>query len=324
MNQQKNKTAVLLINLGTPKSPELKHVGSFLSGYLGDKRVISLPYLKRKLLVNGIIIPSRCKHAAKHYQWLWKQYNGKFPLVHYGYLTRDLLQKELGNEFNVYISMSCSEPTIEKSICSIIKEEYKKLIIIPLFPQYASSSTGICLEKSLTEIKKFNTIPQIITINSFYEQPLFIDAFCKRISSYHPEQYEILLLTYHSLPLNHMKRDKEYKNSCLKTSDLIIAKLNLSKTRTYTTFQSQMSDKWMGPFTDEFIIKKAKEGIKNILVVSPSFIADCLETSYELGLEYKKLFLDNGGENYQLVESLNDSSEWIYFLKNLVLKYHQA
>lgn len=319
----KNNIAVLLINTGSPDGPEKRNVAKYLSRFLGHRRIISNPFLFRKLLVNMIIIPFRIRKSSARYLFLWKEYNQTFPLVHYGFESQKLLQEKLKDEAQVFLGMCFGKPDIKKIIQEIARRRFSQLIIIPLFPHYASSSTGVALEMVMKELKQYPLIPQVKTINSFYEHPLFIDAFAEKISSYHPENYEQIMFTYHSLPMSHVKKAENtpycYVSACMETTRLISEKLNMPKEKIITTFQSQISKDWLQPFSDQIIIEKAKQGIKSLLIVAPSFVADCLETSIELGIEYKRLFLNNGGEKCELVKSLNDSEKWIELLKNIYI-----
>ncbi len=317
------KTALLLLNTGSPQSSHPFDVARYLSKFLGDRRIISLPWFFRKLLVNGIIVPIRCFRSGARYKKLTGMFGGKFPLVHYGEKLCQMLQDLLEDEMTVFIGMRYGQPSIEKQIETIVKNGYEQLILLPMFPQYASSSTGSVLECVLNSIKKSTVIPEIHIIPPFYDHPLFIKAFAERIKQAGYESYEQILFAYHSLPMSHIKAVEgtvfDYEKACRRTTELIAHELNLKKDCYSTSFQSQMSSKWLGPFTNDLIVEKSRSGVKSLLLVAPSFVADCLESSLELGVEAKEDFLSNGGVKYALVESLNDSLLWIDCLKDLVL-----
>ncbi len=317
------KTALVLLNTGSPRSPHPFDVAKYLSKFLGDRRIISIPWLFRKILVNGIIVPVRCFRSGARYKKLISMFDGNFPLVYYGENTVRMLQDTLGNEMTIFIGMRYGEPSIEKQIESAINEGYERLILLPLFPQYASSSTGSVLECALNTIKKSVVIPEIRIIPPFYDHPLFIKAFAERVQQAGYKSYEQILFAYHSLPMSHVNEVKnspfDYEKACRRTSELIARELNLNENCYSTSFQSQMSSDWLGPFTNKIIVEKARNGVKSLLVVAPSFVADCLESSLELGEEAKADFLLNGGEKFALVESLNDSSLWLTCLQELVL-----
>ncbi|GHV21580.1 ferrochelatase [Bacteroidia bacterium] len=317
-----SKTALLLLNTGSPDSSNPIGVAIYLSKFLGDRRIISIPWFFRKILVNGIIVPFRCFKSAVRYKKLAVMFGGHFPLPYYGEKTKTMLQDVLGDEITVFLGMRYGNPSIEEQIKTIMEEKYDRVILLSMFPQYASASSGSALECALNVIKGYSIIPVVQIIPPFYDHPLFIKAFAGKIRQSGYESYEQIVFAYHSLPMSHIREVEgsvyDYEDACRKTSGLIARELDLPETIYETTFQSQMSSGWLGPFTDDVIVSKAKSGVKKLLVVAPSFVSDCLESSLELGEEAKSKFLSYGGEQYALVESLNDSPLWIDCLKNLV------
>jgi len=331
-----NKTALLLINVGTPDSPDLSDVRQFLSEFLSDKRVINLPYITRKILVNGIIVPFRAPKSAKLYQKLWTKKGS--PLLFYSIEVQKKLQHYLGKKFKVYLGMRYGNPSLKETLIQMKKDNLDEIIVLPLFPQYASATSGTAIDYFLKLIREWNTIPQLKIISQFYKHQEFIDVFANRIKSYLKDNYDHILFSYHGLPIkqvtrSHDKKDCEefnctneindqnkncYHATCYHTTRLLVENLELSDDQYTVCFQSRFAKKWLNPFTDEVIIQKAKEGIKKILIVSPSFTTDCLETIVEIGIEYKQLFEENGGEHLQLVESINDSDDWINALKSII------
>lgn len=330
------ETAVILINVGTPDSPSVKDVRKYLFEFLNDPRVIDIPWLLRKILVNLVIVPFRSPRSAKLYKMLLSD-NG-FPLLYHGTGVRDKLQELLDNRFRVFLAMRYGNPNLKRVLEEIKKKGYSKIIALPLYPQYASSTTGTSLAVIMDRVKKWEVIPEIRIINQFYDNPGFIDAFVKRIRSYNYSEYDHIVFSYHGLPLrhidrihpgrpsgscsceNHLPEDGEYcyKATCHETTRLLVAKLGLDKGDYSTAFQSGLSDKWIKPYTEDVIVSKAKEGSGKILIVAPSFVADCLETTVELGIEYNKLFIKAGGAHLEYVESLNDMPEWIMVLKDMI------
>ena len=330
------KTAVMLINIGTPDSPAVNDVRKYLSEFLNDPRVIDLPWLLRKLLVNLIIVPFRAPKSAKLYKILW---SGKgSPLIFHGNRVRDKLQEQLGDSFAIYVAMRYANPNIREVLEQIRTKGFTKIIVVPMFPHYASSSTGSAVEAVMGQLKKWNVIPEVKFVGQFYHNPQFTDAFAERIKACHPEKYDHIVFSYHGLPLSHIasvhpETDCEncpcahqfpehgtvcYKATTYKTTRMLAVILNLPNGSYSHSYQSRLSDKWLKPYTDKLLIQKAKEGIKNILVVSPVFIADCLETTVELGIDYKNQFIVAGGQNLEYVESLNDMPAWIDLLKRLI------
>jgi protoporphyrin/coproporphyrin ferrochelatase len=333
----KNKTAVLLINLGTPDSPSVSDVRSYLSQFLNDPRVIDIPWLLRKMLVNLIIVPFRAPKSAKIYQKLWTE-DGS-PLLFYSNKVKSLLQNELGNGFDVHLAMRYKNPSIPDVMEVIRKNNYKKIIVLPMFPQYASASTGSALDEVMRVIRKWWVIPELKIISQYYDHPLFIEAFVQRGKKYNFNEYDHVLFSYHGLPERQVDKvydeglcadhDCEheiteenkycYKATCYATTRLLANKLGIPAEKYTVSFQSRLDKKWLEPFSDEVVKQCAVKGMKKILVFSPAFTADCLETIIEIGDEYQEIFHHNGGDKVQLVESLNDHPVWIQCLKELCL-----
>lgn len=334
----KKKTGVLLINLGTPASPDTKKVREYLSEFLNDPRVIDIPWLYRKLLVNLIIVPFRAPKSAKIYKELWTDKGS--PLLYYGEMVRDQLNDKFDENVRVELAMRYQEPSIPSVLKKMKKENYDKIIVLPLFPQYASSSTGSALQKAMEVISKWWVIPEVSVISQYYDHDGYISAFAERGKQYNIEEFDHVLFSYHGLPERQVDKVYEdgkpcsdhnceneitpdnkfcYKAVCYETTRRLVEKLKIPEGKYSVGFQSRLGkDPWITPYSDHLVIEKAKEGTKKLLVFSPAFIADCLETTIEIGEEYKELFESHGGEKLQLVESLNDHPVWIDTLKDLI------
>ena len=340
----KLKTAVLLINLGTPDSPSVKDVRKYLFEFLNDPRVIDIPALARFILVNLIIVPFRAPKSAKIYEELWVN-NGLpdgikgSPILYYGKSVQEKLQKALGGNYDVYFAMRYKNPSIDDVLSAIYKKNYEKIIVVPLFPQYASATTGSVIDKVMRIISKWWVIPEVKFIGQFYDNEGYINTVVEQSKKYKLDDYDHVLFSYHGLPVRQVDKvykDKTlceehnceteinetnqfcYKATCFATTRLIARKLGLSAEKYTVCFQSRLDKKWLEPFADKVIIEQAKKGAKQLLVFSPAFVADCLETLIEIGVEYQKLFEEHGGEKVQLVESLNDHPMWIETLKEMV------
>ncbi|MDQ2657845.1 MAG: ferrochelatase [Bacteroidota bacterium] len=329
------KKGLLLINLGTPDSPSVADVRSYLSQFLNDPRVIDVPWLWRKILVNLIIVPFRASKSAAIYKKLWTT-NGS-PLLYYGEKVQQLLQAAVGDAYGVHLAMRYKNPSIPDVLESMRKKNYDEIVVLPMFPQYASASTGSALDEVLRITRKWWVIPEIRLISQYYDHPLFIDAVVDRAKPYNLAEYDHILFSYHGLPERqvdkvHPKGSCDdyncreeinaentfcYQATCYATTRLIAGRLGLKPDEYTVCFQSRLNKKWLKPFSDEVVIDCAKKGMKRLLVFSPAFTADCLETIIEIGDEYQDLFSINGGEKVQLVESLNDHPLWIQCLKEL-------
>lgn len=335
------KTAVLLINVGTPDEPTVKAVRRYLSEFLNDRRVIDIPYILQKILVNLIIVPFRAPKSAKLYQRLWTEKGS--PLLYFSEQVLEKLQQKLVLKADVFLAMRYGNPSLTSALAAIQSGRYSKLAILPMFPQYASSSSGTAIQAVLDSVRSWNSIPEIHVISQFYDHPAFLDTFAERILTYQPEKFDHVIFTYHGLPNRHLEKNHPtesiqtcncesalpelgkfcYKATCYQTTRELVNRLGLKSEQYSVSFQSRLSNNWMTPFTDKILISKANQGCKNILVVAPSFVTDCLETTIEIGLDYKELFVENGGQNLQLVESLNDSPRWISALEEILNPYLQ-
>lgn len=336
------KTGVLLIQLGTPDSPSRSDVARYLREFLGDPRVIDIPYLSRKLLVNGIIVPFRAPKSAKIYKELWDLGNGVSPLMTHSENVQRQLQTRFGSEnVTVELAMRYQNPSMDSVLARMQKANYDKIVIIPLFPQYASASTGSAIEKAMDIIRKWWVIPDISIVSQFYDHEGYIDSIVERTKEFDLAEYDKIMFSYHGLPERHVDKvytdstrcsdhncehevadDAKfcYKATCYATTRLLAAKLGLREEQYVVSFQSRLDQKWLQPFSDEIIRQWGKEGAKKVLAFSPAFVADCLETLIEIGEEYQELFVEHGGEKVQLVPSSNDHPRFIDCLEDLVRK----
>ena len=199
-----NKTAVLLVNVGTPDKPTVRAVRCYLSQFLNDKRVMDLPWITRKLLVNMIIVPFRAPQSAKLYQKLWTAEGS--PLLKHTEDCREKLQQLLGVEYEVIVAMRYGNPSLKSTLEQIKQKQFKQMILFPVFPQYASSTVGTIVEFVSKETSRWNFIPQIKVIGQFFDHPMFIKAFAERIKAYKLEDWDHIIFSYHGLPLRHLTK----------------------------------------------------------------------------------------------------------------------
>lgn len=330
------KATVLLVNLGTPDSPSVSDVRSYLSQFLNDPRVIDIPWLLRKILVNLIIVPFRAPKSAKIYKELWTEQGS--PIITHGESVKRLLQEKLGEEYNVELAMRYKNPSVPSVLEKIRKTNPNKIIVLPLFPHYASASTGSALQEVMDVIRKWWVIPELSFISQYWDHQGYINAFVERGKQYDWKDYDHVLFSYHGLPerqvdkvydeglCNEKHCESEitdenkycYKATCFATTRLLTAALGIPEDRYTVCFQSRLDKNWLEPFSDKVVEEQAKKGAKKLLVFSPAFVADCLETTIEIGEEYQEIFEEHGGEKVQLVESLNDHPLWIEALEDLV------
>jgi ferrochelatase len=335
----KSKTAILLLNLGTPDSPSRWDVGSYLSQFLNDPRVIDIPWLARKILVNCIIVPFRSGSSSKLYKAIWDKEYGS-PLLKHTVDLQNKLQKVVGGDIKVEMAMRYKNPSMDSVLERMRKEGYHKIIVFPLFPQYASSSTGSALQRFMEIVSRWWVIPEIKMISQYFDNDDFINCIVNRGKKYDLNQYDHIIFSYHGLPERQVDKvyndgylckdhDCEesltesnyycYKAACYQTTKAVVEKLGIPEYKYTLSFQSRLDNKWLTPFSDKVIEELALKGAKKLLVFSPAFTADCLETVYEIGTEYQEIFHKHGGEKIQLVESLNSGDDWVETIKKIAL-----
>jgi ferrochelatase len=334
------KTGVLLIQLGTPDSPRVSDVRSYLSEFLNDPRVIDLPYLIRKILVNGIIVPFRAPKSAKIYKELWELGEGKSPLLTHTLALQALLQKNFeGEHVTIEMAMRYKNPSLDSVLEKMRLANYDRIVLLPLFPQYASASTGSAIEKAMDIIRKWWVIPEIKIISQFYDNPGYIHSIVDNAKKFQLSDYDHILFSYHGLPERQVDKVYEgtdlcedqpcelevneknkfcYKATSYATTRLIAKELGLTEKDYTVCFQSRLDKKWLTPFSDKVVEEWAEKGAKKLLVFSPAFVADCLETLIEIGDEYQEIFEEKGGEKVQLVPSSNTHPAFVEGLTQLI------
>jgi len=328
------REAILLLNLGTPQSPAVKDVRRYLRQFLSDGRVIDIPWFARMLLVHGIIAPFRAPKSAQLYRRLWTDKGS--PLLFHTQALSDELQRISTRD--VYISMRYGQPAIEAVIDEIIAKGYQSVVVMPLFPQYASSTTGSALEAVMNHLVRRDVVMPIRVVGQFFQHPLFIEVFSGSVKHWYSLGYDHVLFSYHGLPKRHVNRTHAgktceemqcsthygddnrycYHAAAYETTRLLASAAGLSAANYTTAFQSRLGSGWLEPFADEVVQSLAQRGVKRLLVVSSSFVADCLETTIEIGHEYRELFCKNGGETLTLVPSLNSTPEWVSAVDGII------
>jgi ferrochelatase len=325
-----NKPALLLINLGTPNSTSYFDVFRYLREFLMDGRVIDVPYFLRFILVTLIICPIRSFSSGKIYKKLWNLSDGVSPLLkNTEELTNKLNQKQ--NKYTVFYAMRYQKPSIQEALDKIKLSNPSELVILPLFPHYASATSGSVFEEVTKRLSKEWVIPSFKFISQYYDHPSFIDAWVDAAKDFNFAEYDKVIFSYHGLPNSQVDKvyqdnqcdgkncehelNKEnhycYKATVYETSKLIAEKLSLHRDKYEVTFQSRLTNNWLEPFSDNVLKAMPAQGIKKVLVFSPAFTADCLETVIEIGDEYQELFIEAGGDRLDYVPSLNFSDAWV-------------
>lgn len=309
----------------------------YLTQFLTDGRVIDLPWLKRQILVRGVIVPKRYKESAQNYSRIWTDEGS--PLLYHGHRVKTLLQQSLGSDFQVELGMRYQNPSIENALNAL--KNCPELIVIPLFPQYASATTGSVHQEVMRVIGQWNRIPETQLVNSYPTHPKMIEAFCSQASAFDLKSYDHILFSFHGLPEkqllkadcnNHCLQSTDccvsitsknrqcYSAQCHATAQAIVKRLAIPHDHYTICFQSRLGkDPWIKPYASDVIEELAKKHMKKLLVFSPAFVCDCLETIDEIANEYLAEFKGFGGDSLDLVPGLNDHPLWIEALSSLVL-----
>lgn len=325
------KKGLLLINLGTPTTPEPAAIRRYLRVFLLDKRVIQLPAVLRYIIVYCFILPFRPKRAAHAYQAIWTT-NGSPLLINSQKLTQKI-QQRLEKTHHVVLGMRYNQPSLNHALKEL--KHCHEITILPLYPQYASSSSGSAIEAVLNDIKEWPIIPTLHFIRDFYQHPGFIHAVAAQIKPF-IHNHDFILFSYHGIPANHLlnnpcasicnepcvlteKSQSCYRAQCHQTTRLIAEQLSLSKNHYQTSFQSRLGQTaWIKPYTDETLVLLAQSGIKRLAIVCPSFVADCLETLEEIGIRAQEQWLKLGGESFTLIPCVNDHDLFIDTVIDLI------
>ena len=331
-----NNKALLLISLGTPDNASFLSVARYLSQFLGDRRIVNIPAILRFILVNLIIVPFRSYSSSKAYKQVWTDRGS--PLKYHMEDLTEKVAKQMKNTHDVFYAMRYQNPSIKSQLKIIEQKGYDEIVLLPVFPQYSSATHGSFIEESLKIISKWEVIPSIRTIDQFYDNEMYLDAFVENINQFEISEYDQIIFSYHGLPVSQLDsvysegkcsdRSCEqgvagdnhhcYKATCFETTKLLTKKLKLESSKVTTSFQSRLDSKWVEPFSDKVIEQLGESGAKKILVVSPSFTGDCLETIIEIGDEYDELFKNHGGQKLDYVPSLNSSDKWVKCIVELV------
>jgi len=317
------KTGVLLINLGTPDSTSWLDIRKYLKEFLSDNRVIEVNPIIWQIILNLFILTFRPSKTAKAYKEIWMKNENKSPLRFFTEMQTEKLNKKIGDEkIIVDFAMRYGNPSIKSKIESMHKNGCEKIIIFPLYPQYASPTTATVCDEVFRVLMKMRWQPAIQIIPHYESEPLYVKAIVNSIEKKLKEinwDPDIIVASYHGIPKKYFEKGDPYHCYCQKTTRLISEKFKQIKIM--TTFQSRFGpQEWLQPYTDKTLENLPKEGIKNVLVISPGFASDCVETLEEISIQGKESFLKSGGERFEFVPCLNDNDDHINLLEYLVKK----
>jgi ferrochelatase len=322
-HSQPGRVGVLLTNLGTPQAPTASALRPYLKQFLWDPRVVEVPRPLWWLILNGIILRVRPKRSAKAYAEVWTD-EGSPLLTHSLNQARALQQSLLasyGDQIIVDVAMRYGQPSIDSVIDKMLKAGVRKLIVLPLYPQYSAATTGSTFDAVADDFRQRRWLPDFRFISHYHDHPSYIAAVAQRLKAHWAEhgRADKLLFSYHGMPQKYLENGDPYHCECHKTTRLIAEQLGLAPNEYLTTFQSRFGrDPWLRPYTDETLKALPQQGVKSVQIICPGFSSDCLETIEEIGGENCEYFLEAGGERYEYVACLNAEPDHIKVMQTLI------
>ena len=324
----KEKIGVLITNLGTPDAPNKEELKVYLNQFLSDPRVIELPKILWQILLKLVILQIRPSKSAEAYKQIWTDKGS--PLLEIANKQLNKIQSSFSskNENIVFeVGMRYGNPSIPDALSKLQKKQIRRLLVLPMYPQYCAATTGSTFDEVTNVLQKWRWIPEMRFINQYFEEKNYIEALSNSIKSFWKKNKkpQKIIFSYHGIPKRYLTNGDPYHCFCLKTTRLVKEHLRLSDDEIMTTFQSRFGKaEWLKPYTSETLKELPKQGIKNIHIISPGFSSDCLETLEELEEENKEYFMESGGENYHYIPCLNDHDDHINVFVNLIKKHTQG
>jgi ferrochelatase len=309
---QVGKTGLLLVNLGTPDSPDKKGLRPYLKQFLSDRRVIEAPPAIWQPILRGIILNTRPKKSAEAYAKIWRQESNESPLRYYTRVQAEKLQTQLGDGVMVDWAMRYGKPSIEDRLKVMKDAGCERIAIIALYPQYSASTSASVYDDVFRALLKLRWQPAIRTAAPWHDHPAYIDALAQSVTTHIDGldfDPEVIIASFHGLPQSYFEKGDPYHCHCAKTARLLREKLGMDADKLRLTFQSRFGPtKWLEPYTDKTVIELAEQGVKKVAVVTPGFISDCVETLEEIGIALHEDFAAAGGTHFSTVPCLNDSA----------------
>ena len=323
----KERLGVLLVNLGSPNNPTEKAVRRYLAEFLWDPRVVEMPRPLWWLILHGYILRFRPRHSAAMYKKIWTE-DGS-PLISISRQQAQKVEKKLHSKIRgnvlVDIAMRYGKPNIKGALRGLRMAGAKRFLIVPMYPQYSSTTTASVFDAVTSELQTWRWLPDMRFINSYHDQPAYIDALAKSIISYwavRERKPEMLIFSFHGIPKKFVENGDPYFCQCQKTARLVADKLLLKDSKWKVTFQSRVGkEEWLRPYTDNTMKQLAHQGVKSIDVVCPGFSADCLETLEEINIENREIFLSRGGVDFDYIPCLNANEAHINSLCELITQH---
>jgi protoporphyrin/coproporphyrin ferrochelatase len=318
------RIGILVVNLGTPDSPSYFAVLRYLRDFLGDRRVIDTSRLIWLPILYGIVLPFRPLRTVRRYRKIWMP-DGSPLAVYSKRLARkieDRLRAALGDRVRIALGMTYGNPSLARALASLAEQNVRRLLVLPLYPQYCSSTTGSVFDRVSRLLRRWRWLPEARFVNNYHQDAGYIDALAARIEEHWAQigERSHLLLSYHGIPASYVKEGDPYQVQAEATTRLVVSRLGLAADQWSHCYQSRFgSVVWLQPYTEDTLAALARRGVRKLTIVSPSFAVDCLETLEEVGIEYRDKFHALGGERLSLVPALNDDERHAELMASIVL-----
>src|SRR5262245_53554833 len=322
--QPGNRIGVLLVNLGSPEAAEPAAVRRYLREFLSDPRVIEDQGLVWKFVLNAIILNTRPRRRARDYAKIWNTVDDEAPLKTITRSQANKLASSIGAGHAVLVdwAMRYGSPSIAERIAALLADGCDRLLVVPLYPQYAAATTATVSDEVFRVLSQLRRQPALRIAAPYYDDPAYIDALASSLQSalaklaFTPD---LMLASFHGIPKDYAEQGDPYPQQCHETVRLLRARLGVDPSKLKLTFQSRFGRaEWLTPYTDQTVAQLARDGVKNLVVIMPGFAADCLETLEEIAIENADIFHRNGGTNFFAVPCLNDSDAGIAIVRNVV------
>jgi len=319
----KPKSAVVLVNLGTPTAPTAAAVGRFLAEFLSDRRVVELPAPLWQPILRGIVIPLRSRRVAEAYQSIW---DGDSPLRRISIAQQAALQSALRAECGddapvVHLAMTYQGPALSGVLDELLASGVERVCILPLYPQYSATTTGAVYDQIARFALSRRRLPHLQLVRDYHDHPFYIRALSASVREHWSRNGRAghLLMSFHGIPEANVRKGDPYAEQCARTAGLLAQELELHREQWSFSYQSRFGKaKWLEPYTNEALVKLAMEGKSELDVICPAFSVDCLETLEEMAVENKQVFLDNGGKTYRYIECLNDRRDHVAMMLSVL------
>ncbi|MCB0108960.1 MAG: ferrochelatase [Caldilineaceae bacterium] len=323
------RVGILLTNVGTPTAPTAGAVRPYLRQFLGDPRVIEFPRWLWWPILHGIILNTRPKRSAALYGKVWSEEGSPLlvNLQRQGVALANVLAERTGTAIPVAVGMRYGEPSLQEAMRQLDRAGVRRLLVLPLYPQYSATTTATSLDGLFAELQRWRWLPELRTITHYHDHPGYISALANSVEAYWQEhgKAERLLFSFHGIPRSYFEQGDPYFCECQKTARLLAERLQLAPEEYEVSFQSRFGpQEWLKPYTDETLEAWGKAGVRSVQVLAPGFSSDCLETIDELGREGRETFLEAGGEEFAYIPALNDRADHIAALADLVLTHLQG